>query len=725
MTALAAGLLSTGLASPAAAAPVGVTTTVTDAAGNAVDGVARAYRLSDSGSYLLAGAQQVAGGTVNLPVEPGTYKFEFRAEGYLSEFYTDKPSLEAADGVLVSGPAALAPVVLAAAPVMSGVVTTAGGQPLRNVRVVATHQTTYAESSDYTDASGGFSIGAEPGSYKVEAVGGTFGGNYYRGGYFNDKGSEPEADVVVQGAGGTNLGALALSTGGAITGRVTGTGDAPLERVRVSATRVEADGSTSSSYDESDYTDVNGGYAIEGLAPGNYRLTFSDPAEEYLTEYAGDSTVFSSSPQLTLARNQTIAADAALAPVAPFDPSTIDLTGRVTDSSGAPVIGASVAAYTTPASAKNAGRISWTATNRQGVYAFRDLDPAASGSSEDTFKLSVSDLGGREEGQFARIDTFYGGARSYEKAKTVTVPAGAAASGADVVLPLMGGVSGAVSSEDGLSVARAGVEFVNADGDTVASTGVKLDGTYAVRSLPAGVYKARFYDQGFFLGGEVTEIHVPEWYRNGTNIGDAKTITVASGQTTPGIDAALAGSLKAVEKPEIGGKPYVGGTVRARPGVWTLSAATTFSYEWLIDGAVVGTGQRLAISKGWFGEKVVLRVSAENGPHQGVALVTSQKLKRQPKIKIKAGTAATFTVKAKKVKAKKIKGKVVVREIVRTKADGTIKYKKIGKAKIKAGKGKVSLAKVKGKGKHQLEFTFTFKGKVGNAVVVKKVKRKR
>ena len=56
------------------------------------------------------------------------------------------------------------------------------------------------------------------------------------------------------------------------------------------------------------------------------------------------------------------------------------------------------------------------------------------------------------------------------------------------------------------------------------------------------------------------------------------------------------------------------------------------------------------------------------------------------------------------------------------KDDGTIKYKKVAKAKIKKGKGTASLSKLK-KGKHKLVFVFTGKGKVGSGEVTKKVKR--
>ena len=97
------------------------------------------------------------------------------------------------------------------------------------------------------------------------------------------------------------------------------------------------------------------------------------------------------------------------------------------------------------------------------------------------------------------------------------------------------------------------------------------------------------------------------------------------------------------------------------------------------------------------------------------------------KSKIKAkirGDRASIKIKAQRIKGKKVKGKLTVKEIVRVKDDGTIKYKKIGKTKIKKGKGTVSLKKLK-KGKHKIVFFFQGKGKVGSSELTKTVKTKR
>jgi hypothetical protein len=121
-----------------------------------------------------------------------------------------------------------------------------------------------------------------------------------------------------------------------------------------------------------------------------------------------------------------------------------------------------------------------------------------------------------------------------------------------------------------------------------------------------------------------------------------------------------------------------------------------------------------------------VRVSTENGQLVGSATTLSTaKVGYQPKINVKVqGDEATIKVKASPVKVKKIKGTMVVKEIIKVKDDGTIKYKKIAKTKIKKGKGTVSLAKLK-KGKHKLVFFFTGTGKVGSNDESVKVKIKR
>ncbi len=269
--------------------------------------------------------------------------------------------------------------------------------------------------------------------------------------------------------------------------------------------------------------------------------------------------------------------------------------------------------------------------------------------------------------------------------------------------------------------------------DLVGGASAEDDGTYQSTALVPGTYKVQFVDPAAFqifdnfgISGDV-QAHAPEWYDN-TSFAKAKKIVVTSGKTVTGINAALNKDLRAFRKPAINGKPYLGGTVRAYPGVWSLDSGTTYKYEWLVGDTVVSTSSAWKVTKAAKNKRVTLRVLAENGTLNGTALVSSQVIKKKPKVKVSVkGNKASVSVSAKKVKAKKFKGKVVVRKIVREDEYGAPVYKTVGKAKLRNGKARLTLKKlVKGKNKLVFEITLTG-GKYGNAEVAKtvKVKRKR
>jgi protocatechuate 3,4-dioxygenase beta subunit len=714
--ALATAALTAGVAAPANAAPVGVTTTVTDAAGNPVEGYVTAYLGQSDGSYFSTGGQMLADGRMNLPLEPGTYKFEFESlDGTLaSEFYTDKPDLASADPIAVTGPTALAPVVLAAAPTATGRIVNAAGRPVRGGSVELRAGGSFVSYAPI-ERDGTFAIGAPvAGSYKlfVQADG-------YADEWYTDKTTEETADAITLGATPLALGDIGVVRGGVLTGRLTNTDGTALERVRVQAYR---NNSTGSSY--TDYTDANGVFRIDRAMEGVYKVRFSDPVGQFLGEWFADKPDQASATELALNGGATVAGiDAALAndPAFAVDPATVDVSGTVTDSSGAPVIGATVTAYDTPAAEGRELAYDFAVTNRAGQYAFTDLDPDSSGSSENQFKISVSDQLPREDGQYHRLDRWFGGAQSYTAASPAPVPA----AGVNVVLPLTGGISGAVSTESSVSLDGVQVQMVDAkDGlvsfNSLASTSIEDDGTYDVTSLRPGTYKVLFADSSFsgaFFG--------PEWYDN-TNYATAKTIKVTSGKTVSGIDADLEEGMRALRRPEIKGNPYLGGKIRATPGVWTLDSDTTYQYAWLVDGQVVGQGRTLKVTKKYKGDRIALQVTASNDGVTGKATATTQKIGKKPTVKVAVnGARAKVTVSAKKVKAAKFKGTVVAKKVVRTDELGAPVYKKIGKAKLRNGKAALTLKKLT-KGKNKVVFLITLKGdKYGDAEVARTIKVKK
>ncbi|WP_168218427.1 carboxypeptidase-like regulatory domain-containing protein [Nocardioides eburneiflavus] len=714
--ALATAALTAGVAAPANAAPVGVTTTVTDAAGNPVEGYVTAYLGQSDGSYFRTNGQMLADGRMNLPLEPGTYKFEFESlDGTLaSEFYTDKADLVSADPVAVTGPTALAPVVLAAAPTASGRIVNAAGRPVRGGSVEL-HAGGSFVSFAPIDRDGTFAIGAPlAGSYKLLVQ-----ANGYADEWYTDKTTEATADAITLGATPLALGDIGVVRGGVLTGRLTNTDGTALERVRVQAYR---NNSSNPSY--TDYTDASGVFRIDRAMEGVYKVRFSDPVGQFLGEWFADKPDQASATALALNGGATVAGiDAALAndPAFAVDPATVDVSGTVIDSSGAPVIGATVVAYDTPAAEGRELSYDFAVTNRAGQYAFTDLDPDSSGSSENQFKISVSDQLPREDGQYHRLDRWFGGAQSYAAASPAPVPA----AGVNVVLPLTGGISGAVSTESSVSLDGVQVQMVDAkDGlfsfNSLASTSLEDDGTYDVTSLRPGTYKVLFADSSFsgaFFG--------PEWYDN-TNYATAKTIKVTSGKTVSGIDADLEEGMRALRRPEIKGNPYLGGKIRATPGVWTLDSDTTYQYAWLVDGQVVGQGRTLKVTKKYKGDRIALQVTASNDGVTGKATATTQKIGKKPTVKVAVnGAKAKVTVSAKKVKAAKFKGTVVAKKIVRTDEFGAPVYKKIGKAKLRNGKAALTLKKLT-KGKNKVVFLIMLKGdKYGDAEVARTIKVKK
>ena len=698
---------------PAYSAPVGVTTTVTDAAGNPVEGVVTAYLGRSDGSYFYADSQYLADGRMNLGLEPGTYKFEFESLDGTSatEFYTDKADLATADAVAVVGPTALAPVVLAVAPTATGRVVNSAGRPARGGSVSLYTNAGFV-SSARIERDGTFRVGAPTaGSYKLR-----INASGYASEWFSNKTTLETADLITLGAAPLPVGDITVSRGGVLTGRVVNTPGAGIERVLATAI---ANGGRQ----YTDLSDANGVFRIEGVAEGIYKVRFTDPVGEYLGEWFNDKADQATADALVLNGDATVAGiDAALAndPAAVVDPSTVDLSGTVTDSSGAPVIGATVTAYDTPLTKGEQSNYDSVRTNRAGQYAFTELDTDSTRSSENQFKLVATDNLAREEGQYSRMSRWYGGAQSFDAASPAPVPA----AGANITLPLTGGISGTVTSATNLSTDGTYVQMVDAvdgsetNGNTRA-VAVEEDGTYAATDLVPGTYKVLFAD------GNFDRFLAPEWFDD-TNFENAKTVTVTSGKTATGVDATLEEGMRALRKPEIKGSPYLGGKVRATNGTWTLGSGTSYTYEWSVNDTVVGTGRTQRISKSFKNERLTLEVTASNDGITGTALVQSQVIKKKPKVKVSVnGAKASVIVKAKKVKAKKFKGSVVAKKIVRTDEFDAPVYKKIGKAKLRNGKASLTLKKLT-KGKNKVVFFITLKGgKYGDAEVSRTIKIKR
>ncbi len=700
-TALVAGSLALA-AAPAQAADSVVTGNVTDAQGNFVDGTAAAYRLQGDGiTYSPFNTRGSVNGHFEFTVPDGTYKFQFTTDTGVSEFYLDKADLATADAVAVGGGATALAAWTVEQPFLTGTVVGPDGNPVSGASVSAYDATTQDVIDGFTSTNdkGYFVLPVGTGPVKV-----LINPPYpYASEWFNDKPTFATADAVTGNATGNSVGVVTVGAGGSIYGRVTSDAGAPLEMVRVFL-----NGSS-----QSDLTDKNGFYAIDNLEPGAYKVGFSDVIGEYAFEYYDNVSDFASATPVDVGVNQPVSVNAALTPL-PAQPATsVEATGVVKDELGVPIVGATVEAYNTPAGGAQRQMVERTVSNRAGVYVLDELDEVA---GENQFKLFGSSDEQGDDNAFALFQRWYGGQQSYDRAAVLTTTPPTPVS-ADIVLGRAGGIAGSVTGVAGLPFYGQASAYSADDGTFLGFAATEADHTFETRSLAAGTYKVRFSDGNGF--------HAPEWWKDAT-FADSTTITVKPGQLTGGLDAVLGATLNAVERPEVKGYPWVGKPISADRGRWNVENRTVFTYQWLVGSTVVGTGPTFTPSRANIGDRLMVRVSAENGRLVGSATTTTTaKVGYKPKIKIDVtGDKAAIKVKASPVKAKKVKGTVVVKEIVKVRNDGTIKYKKITKTKIRKGKGAVSLAKLK-KGKHKLVFFFKGKGKVGSNDVKVKVRTKR
>ena len=698
--ALVAAGLSLGGMAPANAADSLVVGNVVDAQGNPLSGYVEARALQPDGTYDFVDFADADFGHFELTVPDGTYKFEFTSYSNVSEWYLDKADEATADAVIVGGGlAALAPWTVEQ-PKVVGAVVDPSGNPVSGATVYAYDAVTESfRGADQTDDKGGFAVNVGTDPVKLFFTNTRFAQEWYA-----DKPTFATADAVTGSPAGANVGVVTLNQGGALTGQVTSDAGVPLEFVRVSA-----DGPNSSS----DLTDATGTFVIDNLDPGSYDLQFSDPLNEYASEFYNNVADSASATPVEVGIGQVVPVNANMTPLPAPVAKSVEATGVVKDDLGAPVVGAIVQAYSTPANPGDRVQVEQTRSNRAGVYVLDDLDQVA---GENQFKLFGSAQEQGDDNAFSLFGRWFGGQQSYDRAAALTTTPPTPV-GADIVLARAGGIAGTVSGVPGLPFGGS-VTVFSADGTYFDGAGTEADKTFKLRSLPAGSYKVSFADfEGF---------HAPEWW-NDTTFAKAVEVEVKPGQLTTGLDAVLAASLNATERPEIDAYPWVGKSITATRGEWNVETGTTYSYEWLVGSTVVGTGPSFTPTTSQIGDKLTFRVTAENGRLVGSATSGSTvKVGYKPKVKVKVkGGKATFKIKANPVKAKKVKGTVVVKEIVKVKDDGTIKYKKIAKTKIKKGKGTASLKKLKKKGKHKLVFFFTGKGKVGSNDVTKKVKVKR
>jgi len=397
---------------------------------------------------------------------------------------------------------------------ISGTVTTAGGQPIPNIRAEATSlcgETWYGEAA--TDATGSYSIiGLRPDTYYIS----THDDNKdYIGKWWKSGGGTTDCDEagqvsVTQGQTVSDI-SFSLDEPGKISVKVTTGSGQPIPEIQVNAT-----GLCGETWYGGGKTDAGGICLISGLVPGSYHISSYDENKNYVDEWwdGGDGTNdCNKAGQISVTGGQTTSV------TVPLDgPGKI--FGKVTAIDGQPIADISVNAW----DMCNAAWYGGTVSESDGSYSISGLLPGI------TYYISAYDGDKIHTGEWWDSGE---GTNDCKEAAPLTVTAGQTTSGTDFVLDKGGSVSGTISTSSGPS--DIWINAASMCGETFYGR-VEADtaGNYSLAGLPPGDY--------YISTDDGNGKYAAKWWNSGggtANCDEAAAVTVVTGQTTSGINFSL------------------------------------------------------------------------------------------------------------------------------------------------------------------------------------------
>jgi molybdopterin-binding protein len=316
--------------------------------------------------------------------------------------------------------------------------------------------------------------------------------------------------------------ALAL---GASTGQITGT-------VTDASTHNPVEGIEACAYQASDfewagcgYTDSSGHYAITGLGTRSYKVEFAPGYEsglDYVSQYYNGKETWEEADLVSVTNGSTTTGINAQMHEGG------KITGTVTDASThSPIEGIEACAYQT---GTESYFYNCATTNSSGSYTI-------SGIPTGSFVIQFTPGQVCVESSCTSpnyLHQYYNGKTSYEEADTVSVTEGTTTSNIDAALHEGGRIAGTVTDASthnplsGVEVCAwmSGGEYYEACGSTNAS------GEYTISGLAAGSYTVEFYRT---YGTN----YLPQYYSGKTPLEQPDTVSVTTGSTTTGVNAAL------------------------------------------------------------------------------------------------------------------------------------------------------------------------------------------
>ncbi|HEY0890098.1 MAG TPA: carboxypeptidase regulatory-like domain-containing protein [Nocardioides sp.] len=480
------------------------------------------WTIVDWGWTLDEGTYRVSG----LPA--GSYRVGFNYAGsgddYVSEYFDDQPSLDAADDLVVTaGVTTSADATLARAATLTGKVLDAQGEPLGGVSLDWFTQgySDYGHDPGEAWHYGGDGTTNWDGAYTITSVtpgpvrlglfphDGVHMEEYYDGAASVDAGD----DVMAVAGESTAVPDVTLARGGTISGQVTAS-DAPdglfahLELYRL----VVEDGETDWSWAGSRSTDSAGQYTFTGLATGSYRIHVY-PSGNHLEQYYGGSRRLETATTIEVAVGQDVTGKDVEVAVGGI------VSGTVTGN-GTALEGARVDVFLIDDSGDGYDG-SWSAwTSPDGSYAITNLPPG-------DYKLLFDGAG-------PFVAEYWRNKSAWETATAFSLGLSATRSAMNADLASGATIAGTVTA-DGAPVVESRVRAYllgagGADWVDRWSTWTEADGSYELDGLPAGEYKVRFEPTGPFAG---------EYWEDQDAWETADDITLALGDVQGDLDADL------------------------------------------------------------------------------------------------------------------------------------------------------------------------------------------
>lgn len=489
---------------------------VTDAGGTPVENVTvtafQPETMNASASVFTdtAGAYTLAG----LPA--GEYLVEFQTwntgANLVGEWWDDaaRPENATRVTVAVAEDAGGVDAALALGNSVSGVVTDSDGSPLPSVVVDLFTATGEYVSAAWTDGDGAYTVGGlRDGEYRIRFNPENSSVNV-AGEWWDDAATEEDA-AVVDLSGGTSLTGISpqLDPAAVLTGTVTDASGAPVAQASVSAYTYDDEAGGWWTWVASATAAEDGTFALGSLRPGSYKIQVTAGTDDVLGEWWPDAPEESGAEVLTLAAGATTGIDVRLEPAGL-------ITGTVTDTTGSPVAGVEVVAYSD-------GPVMTASTDEAGVFRLGGL---RNGTYTVQFQTEAasSEVAGE----------WWDDASKAADAAGIEVTQGETVSGIDAQLSPGAKVTGTLLDGGGAPLAGASV-LLYRDGEEnpVARAWTDEDGRYLARGLEAGTY--RILAESFVEG-----LSLREWWNDALTRADADPVLVSEGAAVEGIDLTLA-----------------------------------------------------------------------------------------------------------------------------------------------------------------------------------------